>query len=98
MALGSSLRSNRLIIPPILTLPVVFLSIKTGIIASSERMMQLIIMIESASPSAQIMIVCMNQLDMPDVASKIAYIYVFEYISSILTITLWSTVAIASFY
>lgn len=88
----------RLLLAPLLMLPIVLLSIQIGVLPTRDRMMQLIILIESASPSAQIIIVCMNQLGDPKLAANIAYIYVIEYFFSILTITLWTTVAIGVFY
>jgi hypothetical protein len=62
------------------------------------RLMQLLIIVEAAAPPAQMVIVVLNQLGFQDTASTVAYTYVFLYLFSILTITMWSTVAMILFY
>ena len=88
-----------MILPPLIMIPVILISIKLKIIPSGySKLMSLVLIIESASPPAQVIIVSINQLGIPDIASSVAYIYVFLYIISIFTITLWSTVGISLFY
>ena len=88
-----------MILPPLIMIPVILISIKLKIIpVEYSKLMSLVLIIESASPSAQVIIVSISQLGIPDIASNIAYIYVFLYVSSIFTITLWSTVGISLFY
>lgn len=88
----------RLIIPPLLMLLVIKVLISCGLLSSNDGMMNLIILIESAAPSAQIVIVCINQLGIPHVGSHIAFAYVFQYLCSIVTITLWTTIGISLYY
>ena len=70
-----------------------------GILSVDERLMRLVIAIESAATSAQIMIVTLNQFKMtPIAAASLSYMYVFQYITSIFTITFWVTMSMASVY
>jgi hypothetical protein len=43
-------------------------------------------------------IVSLNQLGYGQIASMIAYLYIFLYSTAILTITLWATLAIKTIY
>ena len=88
----------RLVVPPLIMLPVVLMSVRAGMIGSGDRLMQLIIIVEAASTSAQMNIVALNQIGLSDIATKLAYLFVFQYCSSILTMTMWSTIAISLFY
>jgi predicted permease len=90
--------SSRLILSPLIILPIIVLSVRIGVLSADDKMMQLMLLIESATPSAQVLIVCVNQLGTPDLAANLAYIFVFEYLFSILTITFWTTIAISTFY
>lgn len=74
------------------------LFISMGLIAKSQRLMLLIIILESASPSAQVLIVTLNQLGITTAASSMSYMYVFLYATSILTVTLWTAVAMSVYY
>lgn len=74
------------------------LSIKLDIISKDEKLMRLVICIESCSSSAQVMIIALNQIGIPEVATGLAYMYVFQYIASIFTITFWVTVAVSTIY
>jgi hypothetical protein len=69
-----------------------------GMIDKSQRLMLLIIMLESGSPSAQVLIVTLNQLGIVSVASRISYMYVFLYGASIFTVTMWTSVAMSIYY
>ena len=88
----------RLLLPPIIIFPVIMASRQVGLLTTGDRLMTLVIIIESASPSAQILIVSINQLGIPAIASAVAYIYVFQYIFSVFTITLWTSVGIWFIY
>lgn len=79
-----------------LLLNAIFLSI--GLISSSQRLMLLIIILESASPSAQVLIVTLNQLGITRAASSLSYMYVYLYGASIFTVTLWTAVAMSLYY
>lgn len=74
------------------------LSIKWGFLSKEERLMRLVISIESCSSSAQVLIIALNQLEIPEVASSLAYMYVFQFISSIFTITLFTSFAVSTIY
>jgi hypothetical protein len=69
-----------------------------NIFSTNNKMLCLIIILESASPSAQVIIVAMNQLNDPKVATQLSQLYVILYSLSILTIALWIVVAIHFFY
>jgi hypothetical protein len=68
------------------------------ILPSDDKLMQLVIIIEAASPSAQMVIVCLNQLGFQKIASQMAYMYVFQYIACIITITMFATMALQLIY
>jgi hypothetical protein len=44
------------------------------------------------------LIVALNQLGIASAASDLSYIYVFMYVTSIFTVTLWTTVAMSVYY
>lgn len=88
----------RLILPPLVMLIVNPIFISLGFISKDQRLMLLIIMLESCSPSAQVLIVALNQLGITSAASSMSYMYVFLYGTSIFTVTLWTTVAMSVYY
>jgi predicted permease len=90
--------ADRLILPPILTLLFVRLAVTHGIISPKEHLFQFLIIIVSASPSAQVIIVSLNQLGFQKLAGQIAYMYVFQYLSCILSITFVATTALRLIY
>ena len=73
-------------------------ALKLNILSEDEKLMRLIIAVESCSSSAQVMIIALNQIGIPQVATGLAYMYVFQYIASIFTITFWVTVAVSAIY
>lgn len=77
---------------------VIPLALHLNIISGNERLMRLIISVESCSSSAQVMIISLNQIGIPEVATGLAYMYVFQYIASIFTVTFWITVAVSMTY
>ena len=79
-------------------LAVVEFFVSIHIIPKNERLMRLLIVIEAAAPSAQLIIVSLNQIGISDIASKIAYAFVFQYITSIFTITIWTTIGMSIIY
>ena len=88
----------RLIIAPALMLPLCHYCVKSGWMSGKERTFMLVVVLEAAAPSAQMMIVALSQLGLAKVASQIAYLYVFQYSSAILTITFWTTLTISLLY
>lgn len=88
----------RLILPSLIILPVLRLAVDGGIIAPREKLMQLVICIEVAAPSAQLIIVSLSQLGLQRVASQMSYLYVYQYLFSIITITCWTSVAMSLIY
>jgi hypothetical protein len=84
--------------PAVIILIVIPLAMKMGIIHADAHMMRLIIAIESCSSSAQIVIVSLNQIGIPRIASSMAYMYVYQYAFGIIAITLWVTVAMKTIY
>lgn len=81
---------------PLVFLPV--LEILTAAGACDERLMRLLIMVEVATPSAQMVIVSLNEGGALATASKLAYMFSFQYVGSILTLTFWITIAMKIIY
>lgn len=89
----------RLILPPLVVIYAVLpAALRLQIIRKEDRLMQLVIAVESASSSAQVMIVSLNQLGLTEIAANMSYMYVFQYVSSIFSITLWVTIAMSAIY
>ncbi|GMI20075.1 hypothetical protein TrCOL_g10180 [Triparma columacea] len=83
----------RLVVMPGVVISIENLLVRVGVVDSSERLIRLIISVEAAAPSAQMMIVSLNQLGVQDMAGALAYAYIPHYIMSIFTITGWATLA-----
>jgi hypothetical protein len=88
----------RLVIAPLLILPIIKACMSSGFISKSERSFMLVVFLEAAAPSAQLLIVALSQLGLQKVASQIAYLYILQYTASILTITFWTTIAMSILY
>ena len=89
----------RLVLPPLLVIYALLpLALHFHILRMEDRLMQFIIAIESASSSAQVIIVSLNQLGLTKIASDMSYMYVFQFTSSIFTISFWATVAMSNIY
>ena len=88
----------RLILAPLLVLPIVYACIKTGFVSQKDRIFMLVVVLEAAAPSAQMMIIALSQLGLEKVASQISYIFMIQYSLAIITITIWTTVAIYILY
>mmetsp|Transcript_3002 Transcript_3002/g.4567 ORF Transcript_3002/g.4567 Transcript_3002/m.4567 type:complete len:482 (-) Transcript_3002:48-1493(-) len=88
----------RTVLPPIIVLPVLFMCVKAGVIGESHRLLQLLIIVEAGSPPANMVIVVLNQLGFHSVASKVSYTYVFTYLFSIISITIWATIGMRMIY
>ena len=88
----------RLIIPPLLMLVVMEIFLAMGLVPRHERLMRLLVVIESSAPSAQLIIVSLNQIGNSQIASGIAYMYIFQYLGSIFTVTLWATIGLSLIY
>ena len=81
----------RLIIPGIVVFPILEMFVQGGWISQSERLLQFVIVLEAVAPPAQTIIVSLNQLGLLDIAGSMAYLYIFQYFATILTITAWVT-------
>ena len=81
----------RLIIPGIIVFPILEVFVHSGWINQSERLLQFVIILEAVAPPAQTIIVSLNQLGLLDIAGSMAYLYIFQYFATILTITAWVT-------
>ena len=88
----------RLILPPFVVIPIMQWCAHNGFIDASDRLLQLSIVVQCCVPSAQLLIVALSQLQVPVVAGKIAFIFIFQYLVSIITVTLWTTYGIAIIY
>lgn len=88
----------RLILPPLIFIPILSVCLQANIVSHEEKLMQLILVVESATASAQMIVVCLNQIGLSQMASKISYLYVFQYSASVFTMTFWVTVAMSMVY
>ena len=88
----------RLVLPSMIMIPILQGFRNVGFIPKERKMMFLVICIISSSPSAQMIVICLNQLGLPDIASKMSFLFLIQYSFSIITITAWTTVAISIFY
>lgn len=61
-------------------------------------MMQLVVVVEAANPSAQLVVVCLNQLGVPELASQMSLVFVGQYVLSIVTLTFWTSVGMSMIY
>ena len=73
-------------------------ALTVGLVGKEDRLIQLIIVVEGAAPSAQMMLVALNQLGLRDVAGRLAFMYVPHYLLSIVTITVWTTIGSQTIY
>lgn len=89
---------SRLVLPPLIMLPVLRLAVDAGWIDRQARLMQLVIAIESAAPSAQLIIVTCTQLGLGRVAAQMAFLYVCQYLFCIVSITTWVSISMATIY
>ena len=82
----------RLILVPAVMFPLVYYSMKYGVI--QDRMVGIVLVVESAAPSAQTMIVCCNSLGLRRAAGQMSVLYAIQYLASVATITIWTTLAL----
>jgi len=84
----------RLLLMPAIMNAILWVTLSTSnIIPRDNHLLRLIISVEAASPSAQLMIVSLNQLNNQKLAGQLAYVYFFHYLASIVTITGWVSFA-----
>jgi hypothetical protein len=83
---------------PAVILGLLKVALAVGLVDSEDRLLQLIIVVEGAAPSAQMMLVALNQLGLRDVAGRLAFMYVPHYLFSIVTITAWTTIGSGTIY
>ncbi len=88
----------RLILPSIIMIAVMELCVQVNLVPKEERLMRLLIVIEAASPSAQLIIVSLNQVGGMQIASQVSYMYVYQYTISIFTITMFTTLGMRMIY
>jgi len=88
----------RLVLTPLVMVPVIRLAADGQLIGSSERLMQLVCIIESAAPSAQLVVVSLTQLGHGRAASQMAFLYVFQYASCVITVTAWTSAGMSLVY
>eukprot|EP00753_Platysulcus_tardus_P020691 PLAT8339.1.p2 GENE.PLAT8339.1~~PLAT8339.1.p2 ORF type:complete len:193 (-),score=99.68 PLAT8339.1:133-711(-) len=82
----------RLIIIPAIGFLVIWLLLPTGI-ATQDATVQLVLLLQFAMPSAQSCVVSLNHLELQEQAISLAGLYFWQYASSVLTLTLWTTIA-----
>jgi predicted permease len=88
----------RLILPPIVVLPLLSGAISLGIVPRAQRLLALVVVIESCVPSAQLILIVLNQYGLQEMATNISLMYLFHYLVSIFTITFWFSVGMLMIY
>jgi len=88
----------RLILPPIVILPLLSGAISLGIVGREQRLLALVCVIESCVPSAQLILIVCNQYGLQEMAANISLMYLFHYLISIFTITFWFSVGMLMIY
>jgi hypothetical protein len=88
----------RLILPGLVILPVLEVFVQSGVISQDDRLAQFVIILEAVVPPAQTVVVSLNQLGYQDVAGQLAYLYIFQYLAMILTLTAWTTLSLGVIY
>lgn len=88
----------RLILGPIIMIPLVLLLVKIGVLPAEKKLVQVLICISSASGTSPIVVSCLNQLGANRIASQLAYMLTFQYMASVITVTIWATVSVAIIY
>ena len=88
----------RLLVMPCITLGLLHGALRVGLVGQDDHLIQLIIVVEGGAPSAQMMLVALNQLGLQDVAGKLAFLYVPQYLISIFSITFWTTIGADMIY
>merc|ERR1712166_1431738 len=72
----------------------VFAAMHSAGLLGNNRLLQLVILLEFASPSAQTCVVVLAKLGMHAEARRLAFIYVFQYSLSVITMTLFTALAL----
>jgi hypothetical protein len=89
----------RLVLPPVVAIFALLpAAVRLGVLRADDRLMQLVVAVESASSSAQLIIVSLNQLGLVSIASQMSYAYVYQFMASIFTLTFWVTVSMTRIY
>ena len=91
----------RLIIPPIIMISLVYVIYGVDNPAYDSgfyRLLRLVIVVESGQPSAQVIMVCMQQLDVPYIATRLSYLYIYQYLFAIVTITISTSIIMSMLY
>ncbi|CAM9862901.1 unnamed protein product, partial [Hapterophycus canaliculatus] len=88
----------RLIVVPALGFAVFWAAKTQSSVMGENRLMHLVLLIEFAMPSAAFIIVSLNQLRMPATAGFMARLYLWQYGTSMLTITAWTALAVHLVY
>ena len=66
--------------------------------SKEDRLMQLVLLLEFAMPSAQLVLVSLNHFKLTAMAGSVARLYIYQYTASIVTITLACWVALTIVY
>lgn len=86
----------RLILPPLIVLPVA--NVFNTNTSAHTRMLLLVIVLECSAPSTTLIMLVLNKAGLTHLASKLAYLYVYQYLASILTVSFWLTIGISLIY
>lgn len=89
----------RLLLCPLLSLFLVKICLAIGVLnPNTDRLMSIFIVIQGSTPPAQVLITTLNQLGFGKIASSLSYMFIFVYLLSILTVTMWVTISIFMVY
>lgn len=89
----------RLLICPLLSLLLVKFCLAIEVLnPKTDRLMSIFIVVQGSTPPAQVLITTLNQLGFGKIASSLSYMFLFVYLLSILTVTIWVTISIFMVY
>ncbi|CAN0090922.1 unnamed protein product [Scytosiphon promiscuus] len=88
----------RLVLVPAVGFAIFWVAKNHSSVMGENRLMHLILLVELAMPSAAFVIVSLNQLRMPATAGFVARLYLWHYGASMLTITVWTALAVHLVY
>jgi len=67
-------------------------------IIKNNELLQLVLVVQAAVPSAQMIIVCLSLFKQQKIATGVSYLYVYQYLSSILSLTVVISLSMSYIY
>ncbi|CAM9369562.1 unnamed protein product [Chrysoparadoxa australica] len=88
----------RLVVVPAAGYAVFYLLQHYTEVLGQNSLMQLVLLLQLSMPSAQLVLVTLNHLGVQNMATKLAQLYIYQYLASVLTMPGWSALALALVY